>query len=262
MEENTTLETSVKRCNTCGQEKPLTSRFFHKAKISSDGYRGKCKQCRCSETTAARDALRKVRLERKTQNLCVICGGQSRPGRVRCVACFESDSQLARRRYLRDRAEGLCEYCREPLATEEQQLHALCRGRLRGRERERTRQLINAGICYKCRRNPVTRGATLCARCEQKQNERRRRDVAKIKAQCYAAYGNQCACCGEKNSKFFTIDHVNNDGGKERREQRGFSGINLMRKLRTIKFPAMYQLLCWNCNLGKHIYKVCPHQES
>ena len=84
----------------------------------------------------------------------------------------------------------------------------------------------------------------------------------RVKAEVFAAYGDRCVCWGEDEPKFLTIDHVNNDGGKERREQRGFSGINLMRKLRTIKFPAMYQLLCWNCNLGKHIYKVCPHQES
>jgi len=34
-----------------------------------------------------------------------------------------------------------------------------------------------------------------------------------------AMYGNQCACCGETEKKFLTLDHINNDGTKSEKEQ-------------------------------------------
>ena len=32
------------------------------------------------------------------------------------------------------------------------------------------------------------------------------------------AYGNKCNCCGEKNIKFLTIDHINNDGAEHKKK--------------------------------------------
>lgn len=31
-------------------------------------------------------------------------------------------------------------------------------------------------------------------------------------------YGTKCQCCGEKQVEFLTIDHINNDGNKHRKE--------------------------------------------
>lgn len=39
----------IKICNTCGEEKPLTTKFWIRDKENRDGFRGKCKQCKEKE---------------------------------------------------------------------------------------------------------------------------------------------------------------------------------------------------------------------
>ena len=80
-------------------------------------------------------------------------------------------------------------------------------------------------------------------------------------------YGGKCACCGESNPLFLTIDHVNNDGYKIRpRNKKGVAVANERSGhyyVRIIKegFPSYLQLLCWNCNCGKARNKgICPHK--
>lgn len=75
----------------------------------------------------------------------------------------------------------------------------------------------------------------------------------------YYQYGDRCACCGEANPLFLTIDHVNNDGHKLR-QQHGMSS-SLYRWIIREGFPDIFQLLCYNCNMGKARNKgMCPHQ--
>lgn len=72
-------------------------------------------------------------------------------------------------------------------------------------------------------------------------------------------YGGKCACCGEDRIGFLTVDHVNNDGGKHRKEI-GKAGLYMW--LIRHNFPTTYELqcLCFNCNFGKnHNGGVCPH---
>ena len=71
-------------------------------------------------------------------------------------------------------------------------------------------------------------------------------------------YGAICACCGEKNKKFLTVDHINNDGVFQRKLYR-----NTYSYVLRSNFPKDIQILCYNCNLGKARNKgVCPHQEG
>jgi hypothetical protein len=77
------------------------------------------------------------------------------------------------------------------------------------------------------------------------------------------AYGHHCACpgCEVIEAEFLTLDHSNNDGAEERKATQLFGGIQFYRHVRKLGFPQdRYQLLCWNCNLAKHIYGQCPHQ--
>lgn len=80
----------------------------------------------------------------------------------------------------------------------------------------------------------------------------------------YGHYGEQCACCGEKERLFLTIDHVNNDGAEHRRAlagQAGKGGSSFFAWLVRENFPIGFQTLCRNCNWGKHANGgVCPHQ--
>jgi hypothetical protein len=86
---------------------------------------------------------------------------------------------------------------------------------------------------------------------------------AKVKQEVYLAYGGFiCACCGETEPMFLSIDHMKNDGAAERRaglyRSAGTAFYNWLRKQ---GFPPGYQVLCMNCQVGKHKNKgVCPHQ--
>ena len=100
-------------------------------------------------------------------------------------------------------------------------------------------------------------------RIRQMERDKTKRNQAKLRDDVFGAYGGYiCACCGEIELKFLSIDHINNDGGKERRSGLyGSSGTAFYLWLRKNAFPAGYQVLCMNCQVGKHRNGgVCPHQ--
>ena len=79
----------------------------------------------------------------------------------------------------------------------------------------------------------------------------------KIRKEVIKHYGNSCACCGEKAYEFLAIDHINGGGNKHRKEtgQRA-----LARWIKSKGFPEGFQILCFNCNMAKHNYPICPHK--
>ena len=82
----------------------------------------------------------------------------------------------------------------------------------------------------------------------------------KLRLEMIAAYGGKCACCGEAEPAFLTIDHINEDGAAKRSagEQ---SGAALYRRLKELGWPTdEYQLLCMNCNFAKGHFGECPHK--
>jgi hypothetical protein len=82
-----------------------------------------------------------------------------------------------------------------------------------------------------------------------------------MKDEAYAAYGGYvCACCGETEKSFLSIDHVNNDGN-EMRKIHGSSADKLYRGLKQNSYPSGFQVLCMNCQWGKVKNNgVCPHE--
>jgi hypothetical protein len=72
-------------------------------------------------------------------------------------------------------------------------------------------------------------------------------------------YGARCACCGETNRGFLTIDHINNDGAILRKIHG--SGLRLYRWIIKINYPDFFQVLCYNCNFGRQRNGgCCPHR--
>jgi len=72
-------------------------------------------------------------------------------------------------------------------------------------------------------------------------------------------YGRQCACCGEKELKFLSIDHIDGNGTRHRKEIHGKINAWLVKN----NFPKGFQTLCFNCNWGRYRNNgICPHKDK
>lgn len=79
----------------------------------------------------------------------------------------------------------------------------------------------------------------------------------KVREEMFAALGAICSCCGLQDRPFLSLDHINNDGWKERNSGNGLRLAKQRGWDRTI-----YQILCYNCNLGRaYNGGICPHQQ-
>jgi hypothetical protein len=85
-----------------------------------------------------------------------------------------------------------------------------------------------------------------------------------LRHQAIMAYGGyRCACCGEGEPMFLTLDHVNNDGARDRRRFGTLSSIPILLRLRRRGYPPGMQVLCSNCNHGRHRNGgTCPHRKN
>lgn len=84
----------------------------------------------------------------------------------------------------------------------------------------------------------------------------------KVKQDVLDMFGGKCACCGETEPGFLSIDHVFNDGAEERRHKMGAGFVLGRRLINKALDKTRYQLLCYNCNMGKQFSGngICPHQ--
>lgn len=131
--------------------------------------------------------------------------------------------------------------------------------------------------CRKCEVHERNGTSNYCHKCQaerrrtwyQSDPDNRARRLSSNKAgndalrlEVLAAYGGRCVCrgCDINEPVFLTLDHIDNDGAEDRRTVGRYGGIQFYRYVRDQGFPQdRYQLLCWNCNLAKHILGECPH---
>jgi hypothetical protein len=154
------------------------------------------------------------------------------------------------------------------------------------KEKNQARRLarIAAGLCSRCGKGTPPDGRRTCDSCKtyaknfaskewkteagkEKRRKRQREWQASnpevLRARSKAAYhrarnlvfehyGWKCACCGETEPGFLTIDHINNDGGQDRK-------ANFYNRIVRKGYPEDLQTLCYNCNISKAHYGQCPH---
>lgn len=117
-------------------------------------------------------------------------------------------------------------------------------------------------MCSLCKAKPSPWGTVnRCRECDKHYRrllvQARRRDVLRA----YSGNPPRCVCCGEDEERFLTIDHVNNDGSQQRKEVH--QGALLYNWLKKNGWPEGFQILCYNCNLGRaHNRGKCPHRET
>lgn len=92
----------------------------------------------------------------------------------------------------------------------------------------------------------------------ERSKEIRRNQNRKLRQSALDNYGRKCACCGEAEEKFLSIDHVNGGGRKHRKE---IGSSHIYNWLKQNKYPKGFQILCHNCNMAKGFYGSCPHNE-
>lgn len=118
-------------------------------------------------------------------------------------------------------------------------------------------------VCNYCHKEPAVGTSKGCPACNLKNRTYNALATAKFKKIIFNHFGDKCACCGETEPAFLTVDHINNDGHIARKKD-GTGGSNFYRKLANAilegKCPNDLQLLCRNCNWGKHVNGgICPH---
>jgi hypothetical protein len=87
-----------------------------------------------------------------------------------------------------------------------------------------------------------------------------RRVTQSMKQAAFDAYGGKCVCCGVDNLVWLALDHIADDGASKRRSGEHPAGGKIYRWLRDRGYPAIFQVLCHNCNFAK-AHGGCPHQE-
>lgn len=106
-----------------------------------------------------------------------------------------------------------------------------------------------------------------CRRSREKHGDamrkRRREWSYRLRDIVFAHYGGYlCVCCGETEKSMLTLDHINNDGAKHRRSEPAMRwAAHMYAWLIRQKFPPLFQVLCYNCNISKFRNSgTCAHR--
>jgi hypothetical protein len=160
---------------------------------------------------------------------CIKCG------QIKLLECFSKE---------RTRVSGLRPYCKEC-----DKLHYLAGGH----EKSKNWAKQNPDKTKAWRRKFYLKN-------HEKMKEISREHRRRVNMEAYKVYGGAfCACCGETIIGFLTIDHINGVTREERKIQT--KGRNVCQWLKNKGYPPGYQVLCFNCNLGRAKNKgVCPHK--
>lgn len=218
---------------------------------------------------------------------CGVYGEPHKQHRLFCRPCASAKNVAYQRAYrARLRATPrnvVCKGCGETFSTEKSGRTWRCQpcttayqAALVKRDRERhaaysRRYRASLGNEYR-ERMVKRRSAMLEAMTTEERVAFRRREAdktnrlnKKLRGEVFAAYGGEvCRCCGETEPMFLSIDHVSNDGAEMRAAgTHGRGGSQFYQWLRKNGFPPGFQVLCLNCNIGKHRNGgVCPHRSG
>lgn len=100
-----------------------------------------------------------------------------------------------------------------------------------------------------------------CVRCLAQFRRHTDKIMKPLKDAAFIAYGGYvCNCCGETEPIFLSIDHI--DGGGYEHRKTIHAGYSMYSWLKREGYPNGFQILCRNCNWGKHINNgICPHKK-
>lgn len=117
------------------------------------------------------------------------------------------------------------------------------------------------GSCRECLTQKARPGKTVCEKCAERGRKKSLNEYRTIRKTILELYGGECKCCGINNPKYLQLDHINNDGGEERK-----SIPSSIRGGRFYKYVLKQgkrddlQLLCANCHNAKR-YGGCTEDD-
>lgn len=159
--------------------------------------------------------------KRLESGLCGLCGRNLKFNGIHCKKCWERHKRFTNKRYFR---------------------------------------LRDAGLCTQCGKNPSVR-RSFCNKCLNGVKENQKKYYYRARDIVLDYYGCKCTCCSESEKLFLEIDHINNDGSKYMGEIGRINGLRFYRWIIKNNFPKDLQILCSNCNKGKHRNGgICPHR--
>jgi len=136
-----------------------------------------------------------------------------------------------------------------------------------GRERARLYSRIyyraNREMCIELTRRSQQKNRESYLRTRREYEAKKIRRVIPLVLGHYSGGSFVCGCCGQSERDFLTIDHVDGQGYKMKRElgvPRG--GSELYRWLVRNQFPPGFAVLCANCNSSKGKHGLCVHMET
>ncbi len=232
----------LKSCLECGNEKCLSE--FGSDRSCSDGKNRRCKLCRLLQSQAFRTRMRGIVKVIPTMVKCLDCSKDLPSGK------FHKDET---------RPNGLCRYCKT------------CARKRQDTTRHKNREAFVAPtegthFCRDCKQDlhvscfTIDRAqkSGLCYYCKACQFEQHQALRAEVMAH-YCDGPLRCACCGIDEMRFLCVDHIDGGGAEHRKSVVGGA---MYRWLKKKGYPIGFQILCYNCNITKGQYGICPHQEK
>lgn len=117
-----------------------------------------------------------------------------------------------------------------------------------------------ASACQACTRKKANEAYRLNLNgIRQKQLAEKKK--ARLRVMSYYSGGEPtCACCGETRYEFLSLDHINGGGNKHRIALGKNKGSRVYYWIQQNGYPAGFRVLCYNCNLSRGFYGICPHE--
>lgn len=230
-----------------------------------------CKYC----LGKAAERAERSRQKKIKANLCTNCGEHVPTGTSKlCQVCKDKASVYCHNAYIKRygtrKQSGTCVDCGK-MAESGKTMCAICLQRRSDNQHVMRTAFIADNLCSQCGKNPPVSKGKRCQICIDKRNkwyqgsstqakDKIRRD--KNRQDAIRHYGGKCACCGEIESCFLAIDHIGGDGNTHRQKIKKY-GSGFFKWLVNNNFPEGFQILCHNCNMGKHLNGgICPHNQN
>jgi len=176
-------------------------------------------------------------------------------------ASKERQKEYNREYYRRYRVErlraGLCRACGESREDLARTQCNRCRVHESAASKNRRAARKRRGQCMRCQAKTKR---SYCDICRAAFTQSGKESLRRLRDEVLAAYGGQCACCSETERAFLTIDHIESVRRGAMDKPWKTMGPALCGELRRRGYPKGFQILCWNCNLAKHLLGQCPHQ--